>query len=51
MCVTNYTETEITRDQWKIEVGGRSFSSVLSGFEKLSIMNSIEIPIPIVVAW
>jgi len=47
----NYTETEITSDQWKIEEGGLSLLRVLRGLEKLSIINSIEIPIPIVVAW
>ena len=42
----NQTVTETTKDQWKIEVGGRSFYNFFSGFPNDSIMNSIEIPKP-----
>jgi len=42
----NYTETEITKLQWKIEVYGLSFCNSFKGLPKLSIMKSTEIPRP-----
>lgn len=46
----NCTETEMTRDQWKIEAGGLSLYNFLSGLVNESIMKRIEIPIPSAVA-
>lgn len=47
----NYTATEMLYHQWKMDVGGLSFSSFFRGLEKDSIMKRNEIPMPIVVAW
>ena len=51
MCTINWTATEMLYHQWKIEVGGLSFSNFLRGLENESIINRNEIPIPRVVAW
>ncbi len=47
----NQKETDKTRLQWKIEVGGRAFSSLLRGFEKDIKRKRMLIAIPIHVAY
>jgi hypothetical protein len=42
----NYTETEMTSDQWKIEAGGLSLYKSFNGLVKLSVMKRIETTIP-----
>ena len=48
--IANYRDTEITRLQWKIDVGGLAFSSLLRGFENEISMKRMLIPIPMQVA-
>jgi len=51
MWTKNWKETEETNDQWKIELGGRSFSSFFRGYEKDIIKNRMLMPKPMAVAW
>jgi hypothetical protein len=48
--MANYRETDITRLQWKIDVGGLAFSNLFSGLEKEISRNKILIAIPMQVA-
>jgi hypothetical protein len=46
ICIMNWTETEMQRDQWKMEEGDLSFCNFLMGEVKLRNMNKKLIPIP-----
>ena len=46
----NWNDTDITNDQWKIEVGGLAISSFLRGCENEINKNSMLIAIPMQVA-
>lgn len=49
--IINWKETETTRLQWKIELGGLSFSSFFRGLEKEIIRKRTLMAIPMQVAY